>query len=410
MATIVGLTESTTYHFIVIPANSLGAGTPSLASQSASTLVSSLPGIAYFEEGLTVIGNDRVTVHWRLIDTGGITCTFDVELVDSVDWSNSQNGTDVSGNTVTFTGLIASRTYDLYITARNVEGYGARSDPITFVASSPTLPGDLSTQVAIMNSTSESVFVEWNPVVFTGGRPITGYKLEMEEIVETFSQLIQVKTDAYVTNPLRVTSEECECYSCGGSSIASGARSCGVAIPGTCSSTVGSATDGCYFNVAAGTPVAECDCQNGKFPAWLPQNLTFRVKQSSSVSGTLSETACMSFNVTAEDLQVELRRVFLDQFDVSLLYPYSEGSLTNVWKVTANNFSRVGGDSKCIVISRGLNGLVLCFFLIFSCSRTVTDDTIQFVLFCGVNSSSLRFFHVPFSCKTLVLLMRSLSK
>ena len=118
----------------------------------------------------------------------------------------------------------------------------------------------------------------------------------------------------------------------------------------------------------------------------------------------------MSFNVTAEDLQVELRRVFLDQFDVSLLYPYSEGSLTNVWKVTANNFSRVGGDSKCIVISRGLNGLVLCFFLIFSCSRTVTDDTIQFVLFCGVNSSSLRFFHVPFSCKTLVLLMRSLSK
>jgi hypothetical protein len=184
VATIVGLTESTTYHFIVIPANSLGAGTPSLASQSASTLVSSLPGIAYFEEDLTVIGNDRVTVHWRLIDTGGITCTFDVELVDSVDWSNSQNGTDVSGNTVTFTGLIASRTYDLYITARNVKGYGARSDPITVVASSPTLPGELSTQVAIMNSTSESVFVEWNPVEFTGGRPITGYKLEVEEVAK----------------------------------------------------------------------------------------------------------------------------------------------------------------------------------------------------------------------------------
>ena len=185
VATIVGLTHSTTYHFIVIPANSLGQGAPSLASNSATTLANSIPGVAYFIATKNTLGSDRVYVEWRLINTGGLACTFDLHLVDTVNGVLSRNITDVSSFSLTISGLVASRVYHVYITSKNSIGSGSKSNFMAVTSLPPTVPGDLSQQIVVGSATSESMLVQWHPPALTGGRAILGYRVEVEEMQYT---------------------------------------------------------------------------------------------------------------------------------------------------------------------------------------------------------------------------------
>ncbi len=287
VATIIGLIHSTTYHFIVVPGNALGLGTPSIASQSATTLSSSEPGIPDFQLGTSLgasstlsITSDQVYVEWRLINTGGLVCTFNIQLVDLVDWSSGQNKTDVSDSSVRFTNLMASRNYLMYVTAKNSVGVGYRSNAISFTTLAPTVPGDLSNQVSIINSTSESVFVNWVEPINRGGLPIIGYKLEVEEVNNKFTQIIQIKTNTYVTD--------------------------------------------------------------------LDHNFTFRIKK---YPGSTIETACMSFNVSENDLKLELQRVFSPivyhpGLSVEKLNIYNSTTKTNFYRVSSNNITRIDGDGE----------------------------------------------------------------
>ena len=113
-----------------------------------------------------------------------------------------ESSTSLTGTSMTFTNLLASTTYQLYLTGKNSHGFGSRTTPVLFTTLQPTLPGDLSSRVSILNSTSESVMLVWTSPSFTGGRPTLGYVVEMEEMSLYSSQLIYVgtATNNYVQN------------------------------------------------------------------------------------------------------------------------------------------------------------------------------------------------------------------
>ena len=149
VATVYGLLHSTQYHFVVIAVNDLGEGARSLPSRAANTLSSTIPGAPYFISGDTTVSSDRVTLHWRLIDTGGLPCTFHLYLIDTADTSFVLNQVDFAGTTITLTGLLASRTYAIRLNATNSVGTGSTTEPISVTTTAMVVPHDTASQVQV---------------------------------------------------------------------------------------------------------------------------------------------------------------------------------------------------------------------------------------------------------------------
>ena len=137
------------FRFVVIAVNDLGEGARSLPSRAANTLSSTIPGAPYFISGDTTVSSDRVTLHWRLIDTGGLPCTFHLYLIDTADTSFVLNQVDFAGTTITLTGLLASRTYAIRLNATNSVGTGSTTEPISVTTTAMVVPHDTASQVQV---------------------------------------------------------------------------------------------------------------------------------------------------------------------------------------------------------------------------------------------------------------------
>jgi hypothetical protein len=198
VATVYGLLHSTQYHFVVIAVNDLGEGARSLPSQAANTLGSTLPGFPYFLKEETAVSSDRLTVQWRLIDTGGLPCTFHVFLIDTADSSFTLNRVGFVGDTITLTGLLASRTYAVRINATNDVGTGSITEAIYVTTTAAVVPYDTASRVEVLTSDSESVSMTWTAPEMTGGSSSIMYLLEIEEVSLRSSQILTIEMSSTV--------------------------------------------------------------------------------------------------------------------------------------------------------------------------------------------------------------------
>lgn len=158
-ATITGLTASTDYNIIITATN--GTGSTASASTSFTTL------IAPPTKPIVTIGSIRDTsfvATW----TGGVRATSYTYTLNGNAATPSIDGT----SSATFTGLIASTTYALIVTATNsTDSTASSSTSMTTLIPPPTTPAGL----AMSDITDTSFIVSW-----TGGDPASSYTYTLD--------------------------------------------------------------------------------------------------------------------------------------------------------------------------------------------------------------------------------------
>jgi hypothetical protein len=195
--TITGLTNLTSYTFNVRAVNDAGASTPA----SITTVV----GLSKPSEPTNVVAtsdlNSYVALNWGIPTiTGGQPPTN-----YRIEWS----GTDASGirdlsgtiYTTNITGLTNGITYQFRVIASNGAGDGTWSSYVSATPSTfPSAPTALS--VSAPSSVSKTLRAEWSAPSSTGGRPITSYRV----IVQDASGITTLQTISGITSsPLDIS-------------------------------------------------------------------------------------------------------------------------------------------------------------------------------------------------------------
>ncbi len=185
--TFTGLTASTAYLLYVSAKNSKGAG--ALTFTPVTTAAATAPGAV---TGLTVTATSpsTITISWEApVETGGSEISgYRVDLTKGT-ISISSEDVKPTVTSYTFTGLTASTTYLLYVSAKNSKGAGAlRFTPATTSAlTAPAAPTGL-TATAPGRTTID---LSWTAPTDNGGAAITGYRIESRLRSETsFSTLV----------------------------------------------------------------------------------------------------------------------------------------------------------------------------------------------------------------------------
>jgi hypothetical protein len=175
-AVVTGLTNGTSYTFLVRATNSAGTGTPSARSAAVTPVAAATVPAAPAITSVTA-KNAAVTVAWSAPANGGSPITgYTVTVYQGT--STTPLRTVVPTGTVTtadVTGLTNGTSYTFTVTARNAVGSSpasARSAAVTpaTVANAPTIG-----QVTPGNA---SATVRWTAPAVTGGSPITGYTVK----------------------------------------------------------------------------------------------------------------------------------------------------------------------------------------------------------------------------------------
>ena len=173
-----GLTPVSTRHYRVSAINTVGIGPASNVAHA--TTEASPPGPPT-NLTATANGTSRIDLFWTApADDGGVPVTgyrIQVLTADDPVWSALVDHTGSMATTYSHTGLEPASTWNYRVFAINVAGAGLESEAAsaTTEATLPDAPADLTARAR-----GESwIELAWNAPAFTGGVPITGYKIEV---------------------------------------------------------------------------------------------------------------------------------------------------------------------------------------------------------------------------------------
>ena len=176
---VTGLTNGTTYHFVVTATSAIGTGpggTSNAVTPTAPNTAPSAPGI-----GVATAGNASATVRWTVpASNGGSAITgYNVQVLNA---ANVQVGAlrpaGAAATSLVVTGLTNGTTYHFTVTATNAIGTSvpsASSNNVTpaTVPGAPTIGAATSgTPGGAVNATAR-----WTAPAATGGSAITGYRV-----------------------------------------------------------------------------------------------------------------------------------------------------------------------------------------------------------------------------------------
>ena len=165
-ATVAGLTNGVGYGFVVTAANAVGAGPPSATSTPVIPKGPPGPPLAV----AATPGDGQAVVTWSPpMSDGGSPVTNYAVLLNPGGHSVEVDSSTLSA---TVTGLENGTTYTVSVTARNLVGTGAASEPSGPVA--PVGPPGPPLSVAAIAGIGEAL-VAWTAPSSDGGLPIEGY-------------------------------------------------------------------------------------------------------------------------------------------------------------------------------------------------------------------------------------------
>ena len=164
-ATFTGLSAGTTYALIVTATNATGTVASSAASVTTQSPSPTTPVVT-----VGSVASTSFVASW----TGGLYATSYTYKLNTVTVTPSTDS--VSGKTATFTGLSASTTYNLVVTATNTSGSAAS----TSVAVTTTVPPPVAAVVTISSITPTSFVASW-----TGGTNATSYTYTIDGLAVT---------------------------------------------------------------------------------------------------------------------------------------------------------------------------------------------------------------------------------
>ena len=172
-----GLAAGTTRHYRVSAINTNGAGAAS--NVDGATTGTTVPGAP---TGLvaTASGNTRINLSWTApASDGGSPITgykIEVSSDGGTSWSDLEASTNSPATTYAHTGLAAGTTRHYRVSAINTNGAGAPSS-VDDATTGTTVPGAPTGLQATASGTTQ-INLSWTAPGNTGGRPITGYRIE----------------------------------------------------------------------------------------------------------------------------------------------------------------------------------------------------------------------------------------
>jgi titin len=167
--TVTGLTNGTTYTFVVAAVNALGIGAESAASNPMTP--ATVPGAPTI--GTVAASNASASVSWTAPSSDGGSAITGYVVTPYVGSTAQTAQTFVStATTQTVTGLTNGTTYTFVVAAVNAVGIGAES-----AASNPMTPATVPGAPTIVTATpaNASATVSWTAPSSDGGSPVTGY-------------------------------------------------------------------------------------------------------------------------------------------------------------------------------------------------------------------------------------------
>ena len=172
-----GLAAGTTRHYRVSAINSNGAGAAS--NVDGATTGTTVPG-APTSLVATASGNTRINLSWTApASDGGSPITgykIEVSSDGGTSWSDLEASTNSPRTTYAHTGLAAGTTRHYRVSAINSNGAGAASS-VDDATTGTTVPGAPTGLQATASGTTQ-INLSWTAPANTGGRPITGYRIE----------------------------------------------------------------------------------------------------------------------------------------------------------------------------------------------------------------------------------------
>ena len=176
---VTGLTNGTTYTFVVRATNLFGAGAPSAASNAVTPTAPVLTAPATPTNVAGTRGNALVNLTWTLPSNGGSAITTQRILVFAgANTTTPVQTVNLTGAATTrqITGLVNGTAYRFQVRATNAVGtsaFSALSAPVT-PATTPGQPA-IGTAVSGVAGGAVTATANWPAATATGGSPITGY-------------------------------------------------------------------------------------------------------------------------------------------------------------------------------------------------------------------------------------------
>lgn len=195
--TITGLTNGTSYDFMVRAVNDIGPGEYSPAASATPSTVPSVP------TGLQAVAGDRqVALTWSAPFDGGSAITgytVAFKAIDARKWSTVAS----SDPAETITGLLNGTQYALKVLATNVNGSSRYSDEIGATPYSPNVPGEPYglTAVAQPGERTMDVALTWSDTG-TGvtDHLVTVYAYRLSKGVPTYREVDALHTGSGATS------------------------------------------------------------------------------------------------------------------------------------------------------------------------------------------------------------------
>lgn len=182
MFKVTKLLKGNEYIFRVMAVNKYGVGEP-LESLPVIMRNPFVPPGPPRELEITNISRDSMTVCWTRpkTDGGSEIVGYIVEKRDraGVRWTkcNKRRITDLRFRV---TGLTEDHEYEFRLSAENAAGVGQPSPPtVYYKACDPTFKPGSPTNVHVVDTTKDSVTIEWNRPIYDGGLDIQGYVVEI---------------------------------------------------------------------------------------------------------------------------------------------------------------------------------------------------------------------------------------
>lgn len=173
-ATITGLTNGTTYQFVVRARNSVGLGDWSAAATATPTALVTVPGAPGDLQAVQGAGN--VYLSWSAPADGGAAITGYTVYYKAVAGSSWET-TPSTLTWVTVMGLTNGTEYEFKVLASNSEGPGPFSTTVT--ATPSTYPGAPVAPIAVAGD--GQVELSWSAPADDGGSPIIDYTIGIVE-------------------------------------------------------------------------------------------------------------------------------------------------------------------------------------------------------------------------------------